>query len=644
MINFLKEINQTQNFLATAWRGVCIMVDTALAKTVSFLYSIFYYTATAKIRDEAFFSQIIENVGKIIGILVLFSVAISFIQYVVNPDKFNDTKIGAGKLVTRILISIALLANITRIFDMAFMLQEKIINNSVIEKILLSGKSQYEAESSDSGTKIAGDILFTFIKKNDLAGDPPSPALSITDLKTFISGKYNNYNLDESLKYLSFLRRDINLSNEFNREYYYEYTTVIPTIVMCFFSWIFIVYTFSVGIRVVQLFFLQVIAPLPIMMYVLPNGEEKLKNWVKQCTITYFDLFIRIFIINFALVLIKRLPEIEIDAKSLELKEWVTIAIMLAILMFAKKAPELIKELFPGKSAASGDFGLSLKNRFKDNMAGGLVGAVVGAGLAGVGTMAGNAISAVQNGKGKWAGLTGKDKAKLIGKGVMSTLGGGISGLLRGMYKGGKGGTKDMLKNAEGAMTAASAARNARSFGYGTIAKATDRFTDAAKLSKNMGTTSEIKNRIKQNNAMIAEYNDRKESIYEGMHESIAKSDNSINLNKALERSVSINNGKMEYAYKYGNGENYESYYSALQNEWLMKEHKLSIDEFKALDETERIKYETDFAHSGNYASEVEYNTILAQQRYADSQADEIRKLEKENKKLEENTYGSKKG
>lgn len=55
--------------------------------------------------------------------------------------------------------------------------------------------------------------------------------------------------------------------------------------------------------------------------------------------------------------------------KATDFMTMVKIVIMLGLMMFAKKAPELIKELFPS-STATGDFGLNLKKRFKDNLAG----------------------------------------------------------------------------------------------------------------------------------------------------------------------------------------------------------------------------------------------------------------------------------
>lgn len=41
-------------------------------------------------------------------------------------------------------------------------------------------------------------------------------------------------------------------------------------------------FTFQVGVRLLQLAYLQIIAPIPIAMYITPKGEENLKNGVNS--------------------------------------------------------------------------------------------------------------------------------------------------------------------------------------------------------------------------------------------------------------------------------------------------------------------------------------------------------------------------
>ena len=49
------------------------------------------------------------------------------------------------------------------------------------------------------------------------------------------------------------------------------------------------VYSIQVGVRVLQLAYLQIVAPIPIAMYITPKGEEQLKKWGTQCLVTFLD-------------------------------------------------------------------------------------------------------------------------------------------------------------------------------------------------------------------------------------------------------------------------------------------------------------------------------------------------------------------
>ena len=88
-------------------------------------------------------------------------------------------------------------------------------------------------------------------------------------------------------------------------------------------------------------------------------------------------------------------------------------------MLFAKKAPDLIKELFPATSKASGDFGLNLGKQFKGTAAGAVLGAGVG-GIAGAATglLSGGGIGGMIGGfnRGAYGGLTGKKLSDTMSK------------------------------------------------------------------------------------------------------------------------------------------------------------------------------------------------------------------------------------
>jgi len=101
--------------------------------------------------------------------------------------------------------------------------------------------------------------------------------------------------------------------------------------------------------------YLQIIAPVPILSYISdPDGS--FKKWLKQCTTTFLDLFLRLAIIYFAVTMIgevinqfSRAEGVIFDSTGLPANTFtallVKIFIILGLLIFAKRVPELLKDL-----------------------------------------------------------------------------------------------------------------------------------------------------------------------------------------------------------------------------------------------------------------------------------------------------------
>ena len=133
------------------------------------------------------------------------------------------------------------------------------------------------------------------------------------------------------------------------------------------------IFTIQVGVRVIQLAYLQIIAPIPIIMYITPKGDEQLKKWGQQCSTTFLDFFMRCTIIYFAILVIQNIWETGFIGKLLSAgtessNGWETmyvgVIMIIAVLTFAKKVPNLIKEIFPSLGGAAGfDYGLSFKKQ-----------------------------------------------------------------------------------------------------------------------------------------------------------------------------------------------------------------------------------------------------------------------------------------
>lgn len=353
------------DFIADAWRNICLFVDSLLYSVVSLLYQLFYYVSNAEFLNAEFVQSIYQRISLVLGVFMLFSLAFEFVRMLINPDAMSDKKSGIGNVITRVVVVVLLLGMVNPIFEEAFELQRIILKQDIPGKLITGVSSNEVISNDDFGVNFSKNIFFSFVR------DDEEPKL--LDARTGMDYE----NLQSSIKdYSDFgnVSKYINSKSTDSGVYDLEYGYIVSGAVAILVIWILINYVFSSAIRVVQLAFLRLIAPIPIIGYITVKGGDRFKKWTHQCITTYLDLFIRLIIINLAFFFIKVVCQEGaiggINDALDAVQSFIKVIIIIGILMFAKKAPDLIKELFPSSGAASGDFGLSLKKRFKDNLAG----------------------------------------------------------------------------------------------------------------------------------------------------------------------------------------------------------------------------------------------------------------------------------
>lgn len=415
LINILDNaaLKSIGTFIKDALRSVAAALDSLIYQVVSFLYKLFFFVSSTEIFQNDAVKNVSKNFQLLVAVVVMFSLSISLVNYIVNPDNMKSGKVPASKLVTKVITSLILLLTINIVFATAYRLQNAIIENNFVGKLILGDKAQsFDVESM--GMSFSKSILSAFITDNpNKSGSVPQ--YNIQDANDL----FNNILTKESQ--FHYLTDFINDKDD-QGEYVLNYNALsIP--VGLFISYILLTYVVGVGVRTVQLFYLQIIAPVPILFYVLPNGDDKLKKWTQQCITTYLDLFIRHLIIYLTIFLCSNLLSTDgtfiIPSGAEDYKNWIILALVIAIMLFAKKAPDLIKELFPATSKASGDFGLNLGKQFKGTAAGAVLGAGVG-GIAGAATglLSGGGIGGMIGGfnRGAYGGLRGKKLSDTMSK------------------------------------------------------------------------------------------------------------------------------------------------------------------------------------------------------------------------------------
>ena len=272
-----------------ALRGLMLSLCEIVYNLISFCFEVFYNLGRANILNSDVLDPIFRKIGLIIGIFMIFRVTFAFIQYIVDPDMMTDKKKGTQTIIKKVIIVIILLGSTRYLFKAAFDIQNQILDSQILEKVILGKKfanNEQNAAMSDFGSEFSATVFSTFYRINPEA--PTSGDTSIYNLCSELLGK-NNEELKDQIKEYGLSNTDANIclnskakyetdndsvgeivkKNDDDEENYViqfdgDGLAAAVTGIICLYLGF--MFTFQVGIRTIQLAYLQVIAPIPIIM------------------------------------------------------------------------------------------------------------------------------------------------------------------------------------------------------------------------------------------------------------------------------------------------------------------------------------------------------------------------------------------
>lgn len=410
-------------------RIVCAFIDSIMVKMLTVLYRLLSNLSELVLYSDNIIKLIGRRIGLILGIFMLFKLAISLINYMISPDKISDKAKGGGRLIINVGISLALLISINFIFKEAYNVQGIIVNSNIIEKIFFGERgyiknnnnySSNQNSSTSSNPPTAkmdiGYYLYSafFVPSEDVFGDVCDDMWDVSSdwnevkagqTKSCYKSLESNLNSEEMKSLgnarnsmdMTYVLKDHDLINEYNdrnRSYYFNYTPIVSTAAGFVVLLVLLSFSMDLATRAVKLLFLQIIAPIPIISNIdMGKGQDIFKKWGKECINTYLSVFIRLIAINFAVFMIVLLKG---DYKSLFTNDiWLNIFLIIGCLMFAKQVPKLLEDFLGIKMD-----GMSLHplKKFEEQALFGknITGAISGTAIGGIG----NAVSLLQEGKG----------------------------------------------------------------------------------------------------------------------------------------------------------------------------------------------------------------------------------------------------
>lgn len=368
---------------------------------------------------------IVNRVVLILTIVMTFYIVFEFVKYTVTPDSITDKEKGAMPLFARIVIAILLLAFVPKIFPLASQFQKIVINNNVIGKIIYP---QGSGNIEGLGREFAGDLFSSFIyvecNSNETSSD--TKCAEAHDTANDIKNKAKS----------SVIIPGVDL---FTGNLRIRFAGLLSVVVGCFVLYVVFLYCKDIALREIQFIFLQIFSPVAIMSYIAPKKDGLFQKWLKQCTTTYLDIFIRLAALYFMLLMINLLGtklRYEAGDENGGLP-FVYIFLIIGLMMFLKKLPKLLGELFPSSGAAS--IGMGFKASDRKGIFGDAWGAAKGVAARGAGAIAGGG-RAIKNRKNLLSELDKNKKGKVGRLRKLATYGNAIGKSAFSGYQAGKDG------------------------------------------------------------------------------------------------------------------------------------------------------------------------------------------------------------
>lgn len=392
--------------IQVALRSICMVIDKVFFGLLVVVFQIFFNVASAELFTGDAVLKFVGRVQLILGVFTMFQLAMSILKGIVNPDQFFSKDKGFSNVITKIVTALFLLAVIMPIsipgaqneyekqvnnngilFGTLYSLQHRLLSNNTLGKLILGSNNSSATFMGDNNDELksasnifASTILKTFVKIN----------LVEESERTHVDGKTDdqissNWVCSDMNDYVDLYKKDdvdpqqlLSLVNDScgaddrgaignalsmitASDYFkFTYSPIISTIVAGIFTFILLGFCVDVAMRAVKLSVLRIIAPVPIISYMNPNGgkDGALNSWVKTLTSTYLDLFIRLATVYFSIFLVMDIIAngivINVGFRDNPIIGGVsTVLIFIGIFFFAKEAPKFIKDMLGLKSETS---------------------------------------------------------------------------------------------------------------------------------------------------------------------------------------------------------------------------------------------------------------------------------------------------
>lgn len=352
------------------WRTLGSSLNFCIYFLLGLMYQIFFNVASAQLFESETIKNFYGRVQLIIGVFMVFKLAITILQGIMDPEKFMGNKEGFGTIITRVVVALIMLAVIVPInvpdvqnansyekyinnngllFGTLYSLQDRILSGNTLGRLILgttdtaenpdavdqTGKTEAQIQQEKlvqsanifSSTILKGFLRINLVTEDERVDDdetnPENWYCGEDDLTNDHKTAINMYNqLDVSPTILlsdPIVKAKCNLNWQASipglnliagdSKYVFAFNFILALIVGAIFLVLLVAFTVDIAIRSIKLAILRLLAPIPIISYIEPKSAKDgmFASWVKALTSTYLDLFLRLAIVYFVIFIIQEM-------------------------------------------------------------------------------------------------------------------------------------------------------------------------------------------------------------------------------------------------------------------------------------------------------------------------------------------------
>ena len=362
-------------------RWIFFALDTAIYELAAVAYKVFDQLASAELLTDDIIKNVTGKVFAILGIVMVFVIAFNLLTYIIDPDKISDKKVGASSFIKDVIIALVVVTLLPTLFSKLYSLQSHVIKSGVISNLILGSASDTNSEAykeflqNNDGSATLGD----YYSKNGAnimvanvfsAFFYPSGDFTSLDCKVPVESDYasnNAYKEAQTLyteykEYCTAFEKTKNTGKiqSFNKIYTkekYNYSVLLSTaggVAVLFFT---LSFCLDMAKRAGKLAILQLLAPIPLFMEILPNKKGTRKNWFDTLIKVYLEVFLYQFSIYLVIFLISLIPDvisgIMQNAGFSLVKMFAMVFLIFGLLLFGKEAPKMVMDLLGIKGSGS---------------------------------------------------------------------------------------------------------------------------------------------------------------------------------------------------------------------------------------------------------------------------------------------------